>query len=247
MASTLSALATSSSNGDWQSRGQCEADKANKASVADATKPKEAIVANKVNEVDKDGKANGLDKLNKADETNATNKAAASDVAIEDIMVNEAHKADEADNTKDNEAKEDIEAFGATEAVETIVKVIEAIEANELPYDDNEAEANNVEADKVVTVDEVIATKVAKEAIAINMARNTNMANEADDTDETIGTSAANDAILVNEANKTNKDDAAKAGVSIESSLFSPFSPTKYTPIFEEVKGYFEIINSLTA
>ncbi len=70
------------------------------------------------------------------------------------------------------------------------------------------------------------------------------MTNEANNTDEIIGTSAANDAILVNKANVTIKVEATKAGVSVELLLFAPFSLTKYTTIFVEVKGYFGIINN---
>ncbi len=80
------------------------------------------------------------------------------------------------------------------------------------------------DADKAIVVDETKAN-VANEAKA-------NVVNETE----------ADKADLTNETDKANYVD--KAGVFIKMSLLLPFSLTKYSAIFAEVKGFFGINNN---
>ncbi len=156
--------------------------------------------------------------------------------AEEAIVANEAVVADKANDANVAEADE----VANKEADETD----DADEAN-VPIEANESKANEVVAAGVV-----VAVDVAKDAI---------------DTNVTIGTGAASNAILVNKATVVDEvKEADKASVSIElpmllpflsicRSLFDngiaivlylPFSLTKYSAIFTEVKGDFKIINN---
>ena len=61
-----------------------------------------------------------------------------------------------------------------------------------------------------------------------------------------IGTAIeSNESNIANEVNKADKsDEVDEAGVSIEMPLLLPFSLTKYSAIFTEVKGSFGINNN---
>jgi hypothetical protein len=87
-------------------------------------------------------------------------------------------------------------------------------------------------------------------------------ATEANDSDEAIESDESDDANEVDEANEADEADEAdevdetgvsiempllevdEASVSIEMPLLLPFSLTKYSAIFSEVKGSFEVNNN---
>jgi hypothetical protein len=115
------------------------------------------------------------------------------------------------------------------------------------------------EADKANATNEAVASDVVNEANkadeankanATNKANNANKAYEADDADKVIADDATNEAVKANEfraadkADVNNQANANKVGVSVELPLLLPFSLTKYSAIFAEVKGCFGINNN---
>ncbi len=132
------------------------------------------------------------------------------------------NRAVEAEADKDDEADE---AHKADDA-----EVDEADEANKaVAIDDaankaDDAGAGNVSvAEKAHVISEAIASDVAIEANA--------------EADEEAEADLANDAAGVVEA------DANNAGVSVEMPLLFPFSLTKHSAIFAEVKGFFDFLD----
>ncbi len=90
----------------------------------------------------------------------------------------------------------------------------------------------------------------ANKAIATNEADNANEAYKADDADKVIAVNATDEAVKTNEfhaadkADANDQVDANKVGVSVKLPLLFPFSLTKYSAIFAEVKGCFRINNN---
>jgi hypothetical protein len=170
-----------------------------------------AIVSNDIDEANDVIVAVEADAVDKA---NMINKAK----AMADVAANKAHVADEAN--KANELDE----------------LDEANEANAT----NKAVVSNV-------VNEANKANEADKAIATNEANNADEAYKADDADKVIAANATNKAIKTNEfraadkADVNNQANAKKVGVSVELPLLFPFSLTKYSAIFMEVKGCFGI------
>ena len=108
-------------------------------------------------------------------------------------------------------------------------------------------------ADKANEDNEAIATEDAKLDEA-DEANEIVEAAEADDSDEVIKSDESDDADEVDEADKVDKTGVSigmplllevdEAGVSIEMPLLFPFSLTKYSAIFAEVKGSFGVNNN---
>ncbi len=71
---------------------------------------------------------------------------------------------------------------------------------------------------------------------------------EADDSDKAIESDESDEANEVDEADEVDEaneaDEVDEAGVSIETPLLPPFSLTKYSAIFSEVKGSFGVNNN---
>ncbi len=208
-------------------------------------------------------------KANKTAKTNEANKAIEADKA----KASEAEDANKAVVTSKAKAKEAIVADEAVVANKAnnanIAKANEVAnkEANKT-NDADEAnvaiEANESKANKVVTADEVVAVNVAKAAIETNespldgnvvdviYANKANAATVADKVDLTI---VANKVKEVDKASVSIKLQMLLLFLSICKSLFDngvaivlylPFSLTKYSAIFTQVKGDFEIfINQL--
>ncbi len=193
--------------------------------------------ANKAAKTDEASKAIEAEEV-KADEAEDANEAIVTGKAKaeEAIVADEAAVADKANNANVAEANE--------------VANKEANETNNADEANVVIKANESEADKVIAADVIVVVDVAKDAV---------------DTNETTGTGVASDAILVNEAIVVDAvKEANKASVSIELPmllpflsicrllfdngvaivLYLPFSLTKYSAIFTEVKGDFKIINN---
>ena len=107
-------------------------------------------------------------------------------------------------------------------------------------------------ADKANEDNEAIATEDAKLDEA-DEANEIVEAAEADNSDEVMKSDESDDADEVDEADKVDKTGVSigmpllevnEAGVSIEMPLLLPFSLTKYSAIFSEVKGSFEVNNN---
>ncbi len=75
---------------------------------------------------------------------------------------------------------------------------------------------------------------------------NARVAKEAElaDIDESKESNYANEVKEANEANEVNIAESNEVGVSSKLLLLPPFSLTKYSAIFAEVKGSFEIYNN---
>ncbi len=67
----------------------------------------------------------------------------------------------------------------------------------------------------------------------------------ANDQVESVGAGAADGTNASVVADDTKADKVGDAGVTVETSLFLPFSLTKHSAIFAEVKGYFGNINQI--
>ncbi len=219
------------------------ADLADEAIVVDKAEAKEAIVAadanvaNKAIEADEAIETNLADFANEAIVANEANKILAADMASVIDKAVETNNADKAD--KENELDELVEAnkSNAANAIKK-AKTNEVIKAVELPLNSNEA--NAIVAKKVDA-------SVANEAKAVDETKAANVTNRVDNA---VEAAKVDPSIVAIKANQINEIVAAGDFIVIKEvvlgllTMFLPFSLTKYTAIFMEVKGCFGIFNN---
>jgi hypothetical protein len=185
----------------------------------------EAIEAEAVNKAD-DTK---VDEADEADEAEAEEAI----VAEEAVVADKANNASVAKADKANEANKAGEAEAVDEA--------EADEANDeanRPNEAGEAKANEAVEIKADEADMAIEADWAYEFDKLNKANKAVAAVASDVAD------AVNEANLADKARVTNKAEANEVIVFVKLPVLHPFSLTKCTAIFTEVKGYFGIFNN---
>ncbi len=201
---------------------------------------------------------------NKAYEVNEVNEAVATnDTAYKaDNQADKAGIADAEANEADAKANEVNSSDKAVEAEAD--KVDAADETDKADYakaheadEADKAIAINDTANKAHVIDEAVASDVAIEANAVDQADVANDqvvavgAGAADGTDASVVADEVDASVLVDNVqaanvNKTDKaNEANDAGVFIKTPLLLPFSLTKHSAIFAEVKGCFGNIKQL--
>ncbi len=148
-------------------------------------------------------------------------------------MAIEADVADKANRTNKAKAMTDVAANKAHEAGEAdAAKVRADDEVDEAGIADAEANEADAEANEANEADEAEAVDEAEVNEAIELPLDGDEAN------------ADNKIHLVGKAEEVNKAKSNKVGMSVEFPLLLPFSLTKYSAIFMEVKGCFGIFNN---
>jgi hypothetical protein len=154
-------------------------------------------------------------------------------------VANEAVVADKANNASVAESDEANEANKAGEA-----EAVDEAEANEVNDEANKPnEAGKAEANEAVEIE----ADEADMAIEANWAHEFDKLNEANKAVAAVASNVANavdEANLADKARVTNKAEANEVIVFVKSPVLHPFSHTKCTAIFAEVKGCFGIFNN---
>ncbi len=185
----------------------------------------EAVEAEAVNKADDT-------KVNKADEANEA-EAEEAIVADESVVADKANNASVAEADKANEANKAGEAEAVDEA--------EAYEANDEANKPNEA--GKAEANEAVEIE----ANEADMAIEADWAYEFDKLNKANKAVATVASDVADavdEANLANKARVTDKAEANTVIVFVKSPVLHPFSLTKCTAFFAEVKGCFGIFNN---